>query len=173
MEIRTDRLLLRRWTDADSEPYVTLCGDPEVMRHIADGSTLEPAAAVAQIERFERHWEQYGYGLWAVELLDGGGFVGFAGLSQPLFLPEVMPAVELGWRFAVTHWGKGYATEAGRAALDFGFDQVGLDRVIGIADDSNTASWRVMEKLGMTLERTTVYPGAGVPLRVYETHAPV
>lgn len=144
------------------------------MRYIASGATLPAAAAAAQVERFRAPWRTEGFGLWAVEERDTGAFVGFAGLARPLFLPEVLPAVELGWRFARQFWGRGYATESGRAALDYGFDSMGLDRIIGIANDANTASWHVMTKLGMTLDRTTRHPRVDAPIRVYaisaETH---
>src|SRR5688572_19862545 len=135
------------------------------MRYIADGATLDREAAAKQIERFEQHWDRNGYGLWAAEADDV--FIGFAGLSQPLFLPEVLPAVEVGWRFAHDHWGQGYATESGRAALEHGFASVGLDRVIGIVNAENAASNRVMVKLGMVVDRDTVHPTAGVAVRVW------
>lgn len=171
MELQTERLLLRRWLPDDAQPYAEMCADPDVMRHIAGGSTLTPAQAAGQIERFEQHFDDVGYGLWAVETQADGTFVGFAGLARPFFLPEVMPAVELGWRFGRRHWGVGYATETGAAILRFGFDTLGLDRIIGIVNEANLASSRVMEKLGFTLERTTVLAGRGIPLRVYEIPA--
>ena len=171
MDISTDRLVLRRWRAGDLDPYAALCADPEVMRYIGDGSTMSPAEAEMQIERFEAQWDRYGYGLWAVETRADGTFIGFAGLARPTFLPEVMPAVELGWRFAHSAWGQGFATESGRAALRVAFEDAGLDRVIGIVDDGNVASWHVMEKLGFTVERTTVHPRYGTALRVYEKTA--
>jgi RimJ/RimL family protein N-acetyltransferase len=175
MELHTPRLRLRRWHDSDQAPYSQLCADPDVMRHIGDGSTLDPAAAAAQIERFEAHWEEYGYGLWAVDHRTTKSFLGFAGLSQPFFLPEVLPAVEVGWRFARSAWGHGYAQESGAAALELGFGRLGLDRVVGIAADGNRASRNALEKLGLTVERRTAHPDLGVPLVVYERrrHAPV
>ena len=171
MELQTDRLVLRRWREEDVEPYADICADPQVMRYIADGSTLTPEQAAAQIERFEQHIAEVGYGLCAVETKADGAFVGFAGLARPFFLPEVMPAVELGWRFGREHWGRGYATETGEAILRFGFATLGLDRIIGIVNDENTASARVMEKLGFSVERTTTVPERNIPLRVYEIAA--
>ena len=167
MEVRTERLLLRRWIEADVEPYAALCADPRVMRYIADGATLTHDAAAKQVEWFEQQWDRNGFGLWAAELADDGTFIGFAGLSQPLFLPEVLPAVEVGWRFAHDHWGQGLATESGRAALDYGFATVGLNRVIGIVNAENAASNRVMGKLGMSVDRDTVHPTADVAVRVW------
>ena len=166
MIVRTPRLVLRRWTDDDVAPYAALCADAEVMRYVGDGSTMTHEEAVAQIERFEQGFESHGYGLWAVQTADSGAFIGFAGLSQPLFLPEILPAVEVGWRFAREYWGQGLATETGRAALRHGFDTVGLERIVGIAHPDNAASLGAMRRLGMTLDRETTHPTLGVPLRV-------
>ncbi len=131
MELSTRRLILRRWREEDLAPYARLCADPEVMRFIGDGATLDEEAAAGQIARFEEAW-RYGFGLWAVQPRDTEDFVGFAGLSQPFFLPEVLPAVELGWRFARHQWGRGFAQESGAAALVFGFSTLSLHRIIGI-----------------------------------------
>ena len=98
--VHTERLTLRAWRPDDKDPYAELCADPAVMRYIVSGATLPYDVAVGQIQRFCDHWAEHGYGLWAVEERETGSFIGFAGLAQPFFLPEVMPAVELGWRFA-------------------------------------------------------------------------
>lgn len=107
---------------------------------------------------FERAGEDRGFGLFATELRAACGLIGFVGLSIPDFLPEILPSVERGWRLAAAHWGKGLATEGARAALAFGFGQAGLDRIVSIHQVGNDASWRIMEKLGMRLERETVDP---------------
>ena len=165
--MHTERLTLRSWRPDDVDPYAELCADPAVMRYIVSGATLPYDVAVAQVQRFCDHWSEHGYGLWAVQERETGAFIGFAGLARPYFLPEVMPAVEVGWRFAQPYWGRGYATESGRAALTYAFEQIGLDRVIGIAQEANRASWRVMTKLGMTLDRKTAHPGIATPLVIY------
>lgn len=169
--VHTEQLTLRAWRADDVEAYVQLCADPEVMRYIAGGATLPPDVATAQIDRFRKGWSDNGFGLWAVEERATGTFVGFAGLSRPLFLPEVLPAVEVGWRFARAHWRKGYATESGRAALAYGFGTIGLDRIIGIAHEGNVASRAVLTRLGMTLDRTTVLPATDTPAVVYAIDA--
>src|SRR5688572_14217259 len=128
--IKTGRLLLRRWRDDDVEPFAEMCSDPEVMRYIGSGATRTRAQAQASIEAYERGWEENGFGLFAVELLEDGGFVGFTGLSEPTFLPEVMPAVEIGWRFARQSWGNGYASEAAEAALEHGLKDLGLSEIV-------------------------------------------
>lgn len=165
--VQTERLTLRAWRPDDFDPYAELCADPAVMRYIFNGATLPYDAAVGQAQRFCDHWVEHGFGLWAVQERDSGAFIGFAGLVRPYFMPEVMPAVELGWRFAQPYWGRGYATESGRAALKFGFEHVDLNRVIGIAQEPNRASWHVMTKLGMTLDRKTSHPGIDTPVVVY------
>ncbi|MEM1435747.1 MAG: GNAT family N-acetyltransferase [Pseudomonadota bacterium] len=168
MPITTERLLLRRWESDDIEPYAVLCRDPEVMRWIGDGASRSRADCVTAIAGFEACWDANGFGLFAVETLDTGTFIGFAGLAIPEFLPEVMPAVEIGWRLARSSWGRGYATEAARAALAFGFEQCRLDRIISIHQVGNDASGRIMRKLGMRPSLETTDPSCGRAVRVYE-----
>ncbi|MES1239233.1 MAG: GNAT family N-acetyltransferase, partial [Chloroflexota bacterium] len=91
-----------------------------------------------------------GFGLWVVEAAGDGTFLGFTGLTRPRFDAPFMPAVEVGWRFARHTWGKGYATEAARAALGFGFEVLGLEEIVSFTSPANERSWRVMERLGMT-----------------------
>uniref|UniRef100_UPI001122A644 GNAT family N-acetyltransferase n=1 Tax=Pseudomonas sp. SID14000 TaxID=1986221 RepID=UPI001122A644 len=105
--------------------------------------------------------------IFDVELLASGELAGFAGLSVPEFLPEVLPAVEIGWRFGRQFWGQGYASEAAHATLEFALQDRGLDRVISIHQVGNDASENVMRKLGMVVERETVHPVYGMPLRVH------
>ncbi|MFJ8668167.1 GNAT family N-acetyltransferase [Streptomyces sp. NPDC093600] len=166
-EIRTPRLILRRWTDDDLVPMAEINADPEVMRWIGDGSVRDLEETAEDIERWEEEWDEEGFGLFAVELIASGELIGFAGLSVPEFLPEVLPAVEIGWRLGRPFWGQGYASEAAHAALEFALQDRGLDRVVGIAHISNTASENIMRKLGMTPERDVNHPVFGVPLRVY------
>jgi len=167
--IKTNRLLLRRWRDDDVEPFAAMCSDPEVMRYIGSGATRTREQAQASIKAYERDWDENGYGLCAVELLDDGGFLGFTGLSEPSFLPEVMPAVEIGWRFARQSWGKGYASEAAHAVLEYGLNDLGLSEIISIYQAENHASERIMQKLGMFLARETIDPTCGRLIRVYRT----
>jgi len=167
--IKTGRLLLRRWREDDVEPFAAMCSDPEVMRYIGSGATRTRAQALASIEAYERDWEEKGYGLCAVELLEDGGFLGFTGLSEPTFLPEVMPAVEIGWRFARQSWGKGYASEAAQAALEYGLNDLGLSEIVSIYQVENHASERIIQKLGMHFDRETIDPTCGRLIRVYRT----
>jgi len=143
--IRTERLLLRRWTDADREPFAALNADPEVMEHFPAPLTRGESDALA--DRIEAGLAERGWGLWAVEAPEG--FVGFAGLSVPAFEADVLPAVEVGWRLARGAWGHGYATEAASAALRYGLTELGLPEVVSFTATTNTRSERVMQRIGM------------------------
>jgi RimJ/RimL family protein N-acetyltransferase len=166
-EIQTPRLILRRWHDDDLVPMAEINADPQVMRWIRDGSVRDLDQTAGDIERWEEEWDEEGFGLFAVELLASGELAGFAGLSVPRFLPEVLPAVEIGWRLGRQYWGQGYASEAAHAALEFAVQDRGLDRVISISRVGNDASENVMRKLGMVPERETTHPVYGHPLRVH------
>lgn len=147
-ELRTERLLLRGWQDADRAPFAAMSADPEVMRFFP--SPLDASASDAAIDRMVAHWDEHGFGLWAVERLADGTFLGFTGIWRPLFQAHFTPAVEVGWRLARHAWGHGYATEAAAAAIAYGFDVVGLEEIVSFTVPANERSWRVMERLGMT-----------------------
>jgi RimJ/RimL family protein N-acetyltransferase len=146
-ELRTDRLVLRGWVPEDRAPFAALNTDPAVVEYLP--GPLDGPASDALVARIEAGWAELGYGLWAVDAPDGVGFVGFVGLSRASFEAPFTPAVEVGWRLAHAAWGHGYATEAGRAALTFGFDRVGLDEVVSFTTVRNTRSRAVMERLGL------------------------
>jgi RimJ/RimL family protein N-acetyltransferase len=163
----TGRLVLRRWRDDDVVPISAINADPEVMRWIGGGSVRDEHQTKAAIETFERRWDQHGFGMFALELRATGELIGFTGLAVPQLLPEVMPAVEIGWRLGRAFWGRGLATEAAAAALRFGLIDRDLGQIISIAQAGNGASERVMGKLGMRLARETVDPACDRPVRVY------
>jgi RimJ/RimL family protein N-acetyltransferase len=167
--ITTDRLLLRRWRAEDIDPFAAICNDHEVMRYIGCGATRSRDQSAAAILAYETGWEEKGYGLFAVELLDGNSLIGFTGLTEPTFLPEIMPAVELGWRFARQSWGSGYATEAARAALDFGLATLRMPEIVSIYQAENRASERIVEKLGMRFDRETLDASCGRLVRIHRT----
>ncbi|MET9086052.1 GNAT family N-acetyltransferase [Streptomyces sp. NPDC004237] len=166
-EIRTPRLLLRRWYDDDLAPMADINADPHVMRWVDDGSVRDLEDTATAIEEWEEEWDEEGFGLFAVELLGSGELAGFTGLSVPGFLPEVMPAVAVSWRFGSQFWGQGYASEAAHATLEFALQDRGLDRVISISRLGDSASENVIRKLGMVPERETVHPVYAHPLRVH------
>ena len=163
-ELVTERLLLRQWRDEDLEPFVALGADPEVMRYFPSTHTRERSEAVAR--DFAYGIEERGWGFWAVEVRDGAPFIGFVGLGEPGFEAHFTPAVEVAWRLGREHWGHGYATEAARASVEFGFGQLGLEEIVGMTVPANTRSRAVMERLGMTrdpaddFEHPRVPPGA-------------
>ncbi|MER5465282.1 GNAT family N-acetyltransferase [Streptomyces sp. NPDC002668] len=166
-EIQTPRLLLRRWHEDDLAPMAEINADPEVMQWIGDGSVRDLEQTAEDIERWEEEWDEEGFGLFAVELLASGELAGFVGLSVPEFLPEVLPAVEIGWRLGRQFWGQGYASEAAHASLEFALQDRGLDRVVSIARTGHEASENVIRKLGMELVRQTTHPQYGFLLSVY------
>ena len=148
LEIPTERLLLRGWRDADRAPFAALNADPVVMEHFPN--VLDAAISDALVDRNDDGWQANGFGLWALERREDEQFLGFVGLSRPSFEAAFTPAVEVGWRLARDAWGHGYATEAARAALRFGFETLGLDEIVSFTVPANVRSRAVMERLGMT-----------------------
>ncbi len=146
--LHTERLLLRPWAPADREPFAALNADPEVARYLIGPMSRADSDALA--DRIEAGFQANGFGLWAIEITATGEFVGFTGLSRPRFEAHFTPAVEVGWRLARTAWGHGYATEAARAALEYGFGPAGLDEIVSFTTKTNARSRAVMNRLGMT-----------------------
>ncbi len=145
--LETERLDLREWRPADREPFAALNSDPRVVEHLS--GPLDRAASDAFLDRIVARWAD-GHGLWAVERREDGRFLGFVGLATQTFEAPFTPCVEVGWRLAVEAWGHGYATEAARAALRFGFERLGLEEIVSITRPGNVRSRAVMERLGMT-----------------------
>ena len=150
----TARLSLRAFEATDAEPFFRLNSDPEVNRYTGDPPCESVAAAKAAILAYP-DWEQPGIGRWATVHRATGAVIGFAGLK---YLPE-LGEVDLGYRFLPAFWGRGLATEASRACLAYGFETLGLQRVIGLTDPENQASMRVLEKIGMLPEGSIEYHG--------------
>jgi RimJ/RimL family protein N-acetyltransferase len=146
--MRTERLLLREWRDDDRAPFARLNAEPRVAEFLS--RPLDREASDALVDRIVGHWADDGFGLWPVERVEDGAFLGFTGLSAPAFEAAFTPAVEVGWRFAPEAWGRGYATEAARAALAFGFEALGLDEIVSFTAPANVRSQAVMERIGMT-----------------------
>lgn len=167
LAINTERLLLRRWKRADHAPFAEMCAEPDVMRYIGNGSTRTAEQASRAVASFEREWEERGFGLFAVESKQTGSLIGFTGLSWPEFLPEILPSVEIGWRFSKSSWGKGYASEAAKAALSHGVNELGITDIVSIYQIENKASARIMQKLGMVFDRKTIDPTCEREIEVY------
>jgi RimJ/RimL family protein N-acetyltransferase len=146
--LRTERLVLRRWRKSDRLPFRQINADPRVMEFFPE--PLDAAASDAAYDRVQEHFDRHGFGFFAVDLLEPNSFIGFIGLFVPSFGAPFMPAVEIGWRLAFDHWGKGLATEGARAALNYGFNALELEQIVSFTVPTNLRSRHVMEKLGMT-----------------------
>ena len=168
ISLATNRAILRPWVEDDMDDYIALCTDPDVMQYIGDGRPRSDSEARKSFERLLVSWNERHYGLLAVERIDTGQFAGFSGLSEPDFLPEIMPAVEIGWRLNRDTWGLGIGTEAASAVLDWAFGPLALERVVAVIQVENVRSQRVAAKLGMQRERRTILPSHGVWADVYE-----
>lgn len=165
--LHTERLILRDWNDRDLEPFARLNADPRVMEFLPALLTRDESDALAR--RIRDELGARGFGAWAVEVPGVVDFAGFVGLSVPTFEAHFAPCVEVAWRLAADLWGKGYATEAARAAVDFGFAKLGLKQIVSFTVPANLRSRRVMERLGMRRSPSDDFdhPGlaAGHPLR--------
>jgi len=146
-DLQTSRLLLRRWTDEDLPAFARLNADPQVMEHFPKQLDRSESDAVAA--RILAHFDERGFGLWAVSVRGGDPFIGFVGLNVPAFQAPFTPCVEIGWRLAREHWGHGYASEAARAALAFGFNELQLAEIVSFTVPANVRSRSVMERIGM------------------------
>ena len=161
--IDTERLRLTAFDERHFESYASMLGDPTSTRFVGDGEPLDRMNAWRSMAMLLGHWVLRGYGMWAIELKDGGGFVGRVGLHQP----EGWPDLELGWMLRTDHRRHGYATEAGRAALEFAFRELGVDRIISLIRVDNSASERVARRLGGRQATTIDFLGHATLVYVY------
>jgi RimJ/RimL family protein N-acetyltransferase len=168
IEFTTRRLRLRQWCDADREPFAALNADPRVMAFFP--APIERAVSDAALARWREQIAERGWGLWAAQTLDGDEFIGFVGLQVPTAALPFNPCVEVGWRLAFAHWGKGYASEAAQGALRIGFERLRLPEIVSFTAVQNLRSRAVMERIGMRDSGTTFeHPGVpvGSPLRLH------
>jgi len=174
--LRTPRLLLRRWRPQDEAPMTAINRDPEVARFL--NRPMGEAALAAFQPMLVAHWEEHGFGPWAVEAraecdgLAAGTFLGFAGVAYPSYLPALAGRPEIGWRLARAAWGRGIATEAALAARDHAFGVLGLPGLIAIVHPENVRSQSVARKLSMAIERHVHNPVLGRFVDVWATAAP-
>ncbi len=165
--LETGRLILRPLGWEDLGPLTELHCEESFWRYpMQRAMTAEETRTF--MERVISYYEADGVGLSAAVVKETGELAGWLGLAVPHFLPEILPAVEVGWRLGERFWGRGYATEGAAAAIRYGFEDLGLDRLVSIFEPANVASGRVMEKLGFVFERATADPRRGVPLEVRE-----
>ena len=154
--LETERLRLRMFRETDLDAYAAMSADPEVMRYLGAGEPLTRADAWRQMAMLLGHWQLRGYGVWAVEERASGVLVGRIGL----FNPDGWPGLECIWTLARGAWGKGYATEGARRALEYAFTELGQPRVISLIRPGNAASIRVAERIGERLEGCLTLFGA-------------
>ncbi|KIZ19284.1 GNAT family N-acetyltransferase [Streptomyces natalensis] len=159
-ELRTERLLLRDWRGTDLAPWAAMNADPEVRAYFPGVLTREQSEASAA--RFQAALDRRGWGWWAVEVLATGEFIGLAGLD-PVDADTPFTGVETGWRLTRTAWGQGYATEAARAALSYGFATLALPEIFAVTTSTNHPSRAVMRRLGMTHHRAYDFDDPDVP----------
>ena len=165
VQLETERLLLRQWRLDDFDTYEKMCADEEIMRYIG-GKALSSIEAFRHMAYLVGHWELLGYGHFAVEEKASGRFIGRIGFLNP----AGWPAFEIGWTLAREAWGKGYAIEGARRALDFAFKELDKPHVISLIHPENKASIRVAERLGETVEGKTEV--LGIPVLIYGIDRP-
>lgn len=145
--LKTDRLLLRQWTEDDFLPFAELCSDKEVMEYFPKLQAQEESYKIG--EKILSLINERGWGFWAVDIPDQHKFIGFVGLHIPTNKMPFSPCVEIGWRLSKKHWGKGYATEAAKEVLKFAFETLNLNEVVSFTTLANNRSKSVMQKIGM------------------------
>jgi RimJ/RimL family protein N-acetyltransferase len=164
-ELSTARLRLRLWRDEDLERLAELNADPRVTRWLTPtGAPIPREATAEQLARFRAHWDEHGFGIWAVEERATGALVGRVGLQYHRLWPH---EPELGWKLDPDVWGRGYATEGGAAGLRHAFETLGRDRVVSIIHPENRPSIRVAERLGFAPHEQVDWPDGGIALDVY------
>ena len=146
-QLKTSRLILRNWRQTDIRPFAILNSDPRVCEFLPNILTYEET--VTSVTKIESHFKEYGFGLFAVELIRTKTFIGFVGLKYFSFDSHFTPSVELAWRLSWENWGQGLATEAAQKVTQYGFETLGLPEILAITAKRNQRSRRVMEKLGM------------------------
>lgn len=154
--ISTPRLKLRRWLPGDREEFAAINNHPEVMRYLL--RPLSRSESDRMMERIEAHFERHGYGLWAVEVAASSRLAGFVGFQWTEFEADFTPCVEIGWRLGREFWGNGYATEAARACLSYGFDALAFEAVFSFTSVVNVRSIAVMRRIGLRHLRNFPHP---------------
>ena len=165
--LKTERLILRKWNEADREPFARMNADSRVMEYL--GGTMSRDRSDEVADRIEAHFRAHGFGLCAAELAESGEFIGFIGLAVPTFEAAFTPCVEIGWRLAAEYWGAGLATEGAREIVRYAFEELELPELVSLTAIGNERSRRVMAKLGMTHDAAENFDHprlpAGDPLR--------
>jgi RimJ/RimL family protein N-acetyltransferase len=159
--LETDRLILRQWRQSDLDAFWRMGQDREVMEFLLPLANRAASDAVA--DKLKSHIEEHGFGFWALQEKVGAPFIGFTGILRVGDDLPFAPAVEVGWRLARAHWGKGYASEAARAALAFAFNDMKLDEVVALTVPANRRSQAVMTRIGMSRNAADDFDHPRVP----------
>ena len=147
LSLETDRLILRQWCDRDFNGFCEMNADPEVMRYFP--KTLTESECREFMSKMSSLIREQGWGFWAVEIKASKEVIGFVGLNSPRTKLPFTPCVEVGWRLHKRYWGYGYATEAGKKSLEYGFTHLNLEEIVAFTTESNINSRKVMDRLGM------------------------
>ena len=161
IEIVTNRLFLRRWTDLDREPFAQMNADPKVLAFFP--STWSRDESDRAVDRIEAHFNEHGFGVWAVEVPGETAFAGYIGLLKPNFHAHFTPCVEIGWRLARNFHGRGLATEGAAAVVRHAFGPLGLEEIVSFTVPANLPSRRVMEKIGMSRDESGDFDHPAIP----------
>jgi ribosomal-protein-alanine N-acetyltransferase len=154
-EITTNRLILRRFRKDDLDTYAKIMGDREVGKWFPKGDGYTHEESEKSLDTILKHWSKHGFGIWAIINKTNGALIGRCGLNH---IDETLE-VEVDFVLAPNSWGRGYATEAAKASLDYGFQKLKLQNIIALVKPENTASRRVIEKIGMQFKRNAEYWG--------------
>ena len=155
--VQTDRMILRRFEESDIDGLAEVFAHPEVWQFpYGRGFTRDETARFLELQIEE--WDECGFGCWIALLRETERPIGYVGLSVPMFLPEILPAVEVGWRFDPGFWGLGLASEGALAALREGFSTLGLSEICSLPQSANPRSYSVCERIGMSFRRTVQCP---------------
>jgi RimJ/RimL family protein N-acetyltransferase len=165
--VLTPRLELRRWRDSDREAQAAIWADPDVLSWLRPDGGDPGAYAAESFERHRRHWEEHGFGPWAIVERESDAVIGWTGAAHPTFIPELADEVEIGWVLRRSYWGRGLAIEAARAALDAASEHLHAPRLISLIRPDNQRSIAVARRLGMAEAGEAFHPEANLRLRVY------
>ena len=169
--IETPRLVLRDWRDEDLEPYAEMNADPEVRRYMHPPRPLTASESAFEIDQLRDQWKRLGFGHWAVELRETGELIGRTGIKRHADWEPDPLNTEVGWLYARSAWGRGFATEGAIESIRFCLEDVGAREAISIADMSNVASHRVMKKAGLSWAGARRWHERGIDVVWYSSRA--
>ena len=159
--IETKRLILRNWNSQDFTPFYKINSHPQVCQYLPNQLTESESNEFAH--KIIQKFKEQGFGLFALERKDNGTFIGYTGLNTPNFDAPFMPNIEIGWRLAFDQWGQGFATEAALAVRNYAFDELNLPEIVSFTVPENTASRRIMEKIGMIYDPSSDFCHPDLP----------